>query len=101
MSAQRSGAREVSSFERHGRAVKVGALLKVADQVIALMGDNVSDEEAARRFTRFRQEDRARVALLAGVNKPSDLTWKAFCQAVATRKVLAALDHLPVDEVIK
>jgi hypothetical protein len=82
---QQSRASEPNQFERHGRSVKVGSLLRVADDVIALMGDNVSDEEAARRFTRFRQEDRARVALLAGVNKPSELTWAAFVEAVRTR----------------
>jgi hypothetical protein len=85
--------RDQNQFERHGRSIKIGRLLTVADKVIALMPAGTDDAEAAKRFARFRQEDRARVALLAGVNVPSPTTWNAFCAAVAGRKALAELER--------
>jgi hypothetical protein len=74
------------------RRRKVAHLLRIVDQVISLMPRGTTDAEAAERFRRFRREDRARCALLAGVLMPSDETWRDFCAAVASRKVVAAFE---------
>jgi hypothetical protein len=100
---KRCGAKVVSAFERHGRAVKVRHLLAVVDSVIALMPGTPSDEEAALGFARFRREDRARLAVRAGVRPPSDATWLAFLEALRSRRTVAAMEDEPtdIDQVIK
>jgi hypothetical protein len=91
----------VSGFIRTGRAKKVHAMLRIVDSVIANMPPGTSDAEAAERFKRFRQDDRNRVALLAGVRIPSEDTWQAFIVAVRERggaPQIADMRDAPVPE---
>lgn len=67
-------------------------MLRIVDDLIALMPGVTTDDEAADRLAAFPREDQLRVGLLAKVRKPSPDTWTAFVKALRERRSLATLE---------
>lgn len=88
-------AKPVTSFERHGRAVKTGKLLAGLPAITAQLLPGASDERIATWLESLGDVDRRRVALLCGLKpsrKPSDQTWALFVAAVRERAELASFE---------
>jgi hypothetical protein len=89
-------AKQANSFERLGRQVKVGRLLAALDALFAKLEPGADDDRKALWCTGALDEDRARLAVLAGCKPASPKTWGALIDAIHARKdVSARFDGIP------